>query len=157
MSSGNLVMPENVQPFFWHDSLDKDAFIFVTYRVISIYPGEETAVGMAMEQSASTLNIRDYVVPEMLADWTICVRRITNSGHAIEEAVSAYTLETEVYPQHDNERGGLFEIELAVPWRLLSGKPAQLANVLVGELPRLGFLTAFQLTDVVFPTPYLVG
>ena len=52
MSSGNLVIPENTKPFWWTEGLDRDEFIFATYRVSTTCSGEKAAIGMAMEQSA---------------------------------------------------------------------------------------------------------
>ena len=57
MSSGNLVKPKDTSHFFWHDGLDPDQFVTALYSVTSHCSGEDTAVGMAMEQSASTLDM----------------------------------------------------------------------------------------------------
>lgn len=157
MSSGNLVLPSNTSAFSWSSELDPADHIFVTYRVTSPCSGEETALGMAMEQSASTLYIRGYANPQMLEDWTIRVCRVhALASQSAEPAVPAYFLNTEVYAQEATV-GGAYEIELAVPSRLLKNKPAQLLNVLVGELPRLGFLTSFRLTEVRLPDQFGPG
>ncbi len=157
MSSGNLVLPGNTANFSWSSELDPADHIFVTYRVTSPYSGEEAALGIAMEQSAATLYIKGYASPEMLENWTIRVCRVrTLEAEAVATAVPEYFLNTEVYAQQAG-RKGTYEIELAVPTRLLGNKPAQLLNVLVGEIPRLGFLTSFRLTEVRLPDKFGPG
>ena len=158
MSSGNLVIPANIQPFLWQDDLDRSDFILATYRVRATCSGENAALGMAMEQSASTLNIRGYVDADMVKDWSIRVRRVTEvGGDAVDGVVEPFFLSTEVYAVADRHRSRCYDIELAVPHWLLGSKPVQLLNVLVGEFPRLGFLTSFRLTDVTFPSAFGPG
>jgi ribulose-bisphosphate carboxylase large chain len=156
LSSGNLVLPADTAPFCWQSELQSDEHIFVTYRVTSTCSGEEAALGMAMEQSASTLHIDGYTSSDMLEDWTIRICRVQALAEEDNATVPQYFLNTEVYAQQ-TARGRLYEIELAVPSRLLGNKPAQLLNVLVGELPRLGFLTSFRLTEVRLPDTFGPG
>jgi ribulose 1,5-bisphosphate carboxylase large subunit-like protein len=157
LSSGNLVLPSNTSAFSWSSALDPADYIFVTYRVTSPCSGEEAALGMAMEQSASTLYIKGYASPQMLEDWTIRVCRVhALAAQCSEPVVPAYFLNTEVYARQAAGQGN-YEVELAVPTRLLKNKPAQLLNVLIGELPRLGFLTSFRLTEVRLPAQFGPG
>lgn len=158
MSSGNLVIPANTQPFLWDDGLDPADFILVCYRIRATCSGENAALGMAMEQSAATLSIAGYVHAEMVKDWSIRIRQVTPvHDDANGEVVEPFLLATEVYAVQDNTRSRCYDVELAVPRWLLGNKPVQLLNVLVGELPRLGFLTSFRLTDVTFPAAFGPG
>ena len=160
MSSGNLVIPSNTAPFRWNDRLDPARFATATYRVTALCSGENAALGMAMEQSASTLSIPGYVTADMLGDWSIRIRSVTpveRDPGAPAEAVPPFFLNTEVYSVSGAGATGCYDIELAVPLGLLEGKGVQLLNVLVGELPRLGFLTSFRLLDVAFPAPFGPG
>jgi len=158
MSSGNLIIPVNKEPFLWSADCDSEQHIFATYRVTSTCSGEKTALGMVMEQSASTLSIQGYATPEMLEDWTIRVCKITPvTEGVVSEAVTPYFLDTEVYSDAASAGAGCFDIELAIPINLLQNKPAQLLNVLVGELPRLGFLISFSLIDVQLPSGFGPG
>ncbi len=151
------MLPSNTTAFLWSSEFDPAEHIFVTYQVTSSCSGEETATGMAMEQSAATLYIEGYTSPDMLEHWTIRVCRVhTLPPEAASATVPEYFLSTEVYAEQ-TARGGSYEIELAVPARLLGNKPAQLLNVLVGELPRLGFLTSFRLTEVRLPDQFGPG
>ncbi len=158
MSSGNLVYPTHPHAFQWSNTLDKDDYVFATYRVSASCEGEKAALGMAMEQSAATLQIQGYVEPSMLEDWTIRVVTCQpiNDGNS-KEVVSPYFLRTEVYREGNRNLAHNYQVELAIPLCLLGEKPAQLLNVLVGELPRLGFLTSFRLTDIQFPKPFGPG
>ena len=151
MSSGNLPRTAHPDLFRWSADLDPDAYVRARYRVGSLHDAEATAIGMAMEQSAATTAIAGHVKPSMLVDWTIRVVSV----HPLEPparagGIAPYHLATEVYA----EGGGVerhWAIELAIPRRLLAGKPAQLWNVVLGELPRLGFLTRFQLAGLELP------
>lgn len=143
MSTGSLQQPEAPELFEWHNDLNRQDYSLVTYRVASILSMQETALGMAMEQSAATLNIAGYVAANDLVAHTIRIVSCESLGSTSERTVPSYYLDTEVYEQ---SAGGVsvYQVELAFPNRLLQAKPAQLMNVLVGELPRLGFLTQFQ-------------
>lgn len=157
MSSGNLELPSNIDAFMWSDALDPADYLFASYRVSSVCSGERAALGMAMEQSAATLAISGYVTSDMLVGWTIRVWRV-NRVPAVkaQAAVSPYLLSTEVYgDQVEGENH--FEIELAVPLCLVGGKAGQLLNIVVGEIPRLGFLTSYRLLDLRLPESFGPG
>ncbi|MBT8146682.1 MAG: hypothetical protein KJN90_07495, partial [Gammaproteobacteria bacterium] len=120
--------------------------------------GEDTAIGMAMEQSASTLEITGFVTQDMLEHSTIRVKSFEALPESLHQSgVGNFHLETEVYGAGSNRTQNSFLIELAVPVWLINRKPAQLLNVLVGELPRLGFLTGFQLAGVELPDSFGPG
>ncbi len=158
MSSGNLIIPADIQPFLWHDDLNPSDYILASYRVCATCSGENAALGMAMEQSASTLSIQGYMEADMVVGWTIRIRQVAEvHDSSNEEVVKPFFLNTEVYAVADKHRSHCYDIELAVPCGLLGNKPVQLLNVLVGELPRLGFLTSFRLTEVIFPSPFGPG
>ncbi len=158
MSSGNLVKPKDASHFFWNDSLDPDQFASARYRVTSHFSGEDTAIGMAMEQSASTLDIAGFVTQDMLEHSTIRIKDVRELSETLTASgVPDFHLNTEVYNEGNRQGWRSYLVELAVPAWLLNGKPAQLLNVLVGELPRLGFLTTFRLVDVQLPPGFGPG
>jgi ribulose-bisphosphate carboxylase large chain len=158
VSSGNLVIPGNVEPFLWNDGLDREQYLLATYRVNAVCSGEHAALGMAMEQSASTLSIKGYATPDMLEGYSIRIRSVTPVlKEAPQDTVPPYLLTTEVYLGDEARNSSCFDVELAIPACLLQGKPAQLLNVVVGELPRLGFLTGFRLTGVQLPSAFGPG
>lgn len=155
MSSGNMPRTQHPELFQWQARLSPADYLLATYRVASQHDGVATAMAMAMEQSAATTAIRGHVEPAMLEDWTIRVLDVQADGDAAG-AVAPYHLQTEVYA---DEEGGesAWRVELAIPRRLLAGKPAQLWNVVVGEIPRLGFLTRFQLAALALPEGFGPG
>ena len=156
MSSGNMPRTQHPEVFLWSDALDPADYAIARYRVASVHDGEATAMAMAMEQSAATTHIAGHVVPEMLRDWTLRVRSVRALDPPGGSGLAPYTLATEVYADGgDAERH--WEVELAIPRRLLAGKPAQLWNVVVGEIPRLGFLTRFQLAGLELPGDFGPG
>lgn len=149
MSSGNMPSARHPGLFAWDAGLDPADYVRARYRVASLHDGAATAMAMAMEQSAATTEIAGHVQPQMLRDWTIRVLDV-QPDDAGAAAVAPYYLPTEVYAEGgDGVRG--WRVELAIPKRLLAGKGAQLWNVAVGEIPRLGFLTRFQLVGLDLP------
>lgn len=156
MSSGNMPRAQHPALFLWAEALDPAQYVRASYRVTSTHDGEATAMAMAMEQSCATTAIAGHVQPDMLGDWTIRVLDVRSAGTLPPSELQPYQLETEVYAaQGEGERN--WDVALAIPRRLLANKPAQLLNVVVGELPRLGFLTRFQLTTLDLPGDFGPG
>lgn len=156
MSSGNLLQGRNPELFRWSAELDASAYLFARYELGSVHDGEATAMAMAMEQSAATTRIEGYVEPAMLTEWTIRVCDVTRVQSFGGCALEPYQLDTEVYAGNAKLEQ-LWSITLAIPLRLLAGKPAQLFNVIIGELPRLGFLTRFRLERCELPSQFGPG
>lgn len=156
MSSGNLVRTAHPELFHWSSDLDPADYLLATYRVAAATEPAAVAEAMALEQSAATVRIRGYLDPGSLRDWTIRVRSVRPAAVASAGDLPTYTLSTEVYAGAGTAGGG-WDIELAVPLRLLHGKPAQALNVLVGELPRLGFLKGFRLLQADLPPAFGPG
>ncbi len=156
MSSGNMPRTQHPELFHWQAGLAPADYVTARYRVCSQHDGPATAMAMAMEQSAATTAIVGHVEPGMLEAWTIRVLDVQGDGELVAGAVAPYHLQTEVYA----EAGGgerAWHVDLAIPKRLIAGKPAQLWNVVVGEIPRLGFLTRFQLVDLALPEGFGPG
>jgi ribulose 1,5-bisphosphate carboxylase large subunit-like protein len=158
MSSGTFRRSAHDALYFWHDEHNRGDYLFAVYRVRSTYGAEDTAIGMAMEQSAATPRIAGFVEPKMLEQATIrVVRAVSIEWEECGEVPPAYQLQTEVYAGNGQNNGGAFEIELAVPHCLLSGKSTHLLNVIVGEIPRLGFIRAFRLMALDFSRSFGPG
>lgn len=159
MSSGTLPPGACPPVFAWSEALDPKDYLLAWFRISTALDPERAALGMAMEQSATTVRIRGYVEPEDLAAWTIRVRSVLPAPPAGPSEVPGFALVTEAYGE-----GGLpstpereWDVELAFPLCALLGRPSQLLNVLVGELPRLGFLTRFQLLSAPLPPGFGPG
>lgn len=156
MSSGNMPRAQHPALFLWAEGLDPADYVRANYRVTSTQDGEATAMAMAMEQSCATTAIAGHVQPGMLGDWTMRVLGVRPAGISPSSELQPYQLETEVYAARGEGQRD-WDVELAIPRRLLANKPAQLLNVAVGELPRLGFLTRFQLTSLDLPGDFGPG
>lgn len=159
MSSGNLTVCVHPEMYAWSVDLNPADYLFATYRITATCEVEDAVRGMAMEQSAATVSIPGFVVPGPLRDWTIRTRAVRVSEVQVENSLPSYSLATEVYSGTDSNRGpgAAWEVELAYPLRLLEHRPSQLLNVLVGELPRLGFLTSFRLVAADLPQTFGPG
>ena len=155
MSSGNLPRTQHPELFRWSPALDPAAYIHARYTVTSVHDGEATALGMAMEQSAGTVMIRGYVAPEQMGDWTIRVTAIEAQVEHATPGLQSYQLATDVYAEQQQAR--TWTVTLAIPRVLVAGKAVQLFNVVVGELPRLGFLTRFRLDALALPEDFGPG
>lgn len=156
MSSGNLPRTQHPDLFHWSADLDPRDYVRATYRVGSQHDADATAMGMAMEQSAATTQIAGHVRPDMLTGWTIRIVSVRAAEAAGPAGVPPYHLATEVYADGAGAERHWW-IELAIPRRLLAGKPAQFWNVVLGELPRLGFLTRFQVVGLDLPADFGPG
>jgi len=159
MSSGNLGRSTHPELFAWARDLDPADYLFATYRISAACDVEVAASGMAMEQSAATVSIEGFVSPEPMKAWTIRVRSIRKADVSEDGELPSYSLSTEVYPQQTPESGSQerWDVELAFPLRLLTGRPSQVLNILVGELPRLGFITSFRLMEALLPPSFGPG
>ncbi len=152
MSSGHLVIPNNSESFWWNENLDQSQYFVVTYRISTSLNPEIAAIGMAMEQSASTQYIQGYVEDSTLDDWTIRISSIIQLDDGLVHSVAdQYFLQTEVYHEQSEGTTTGYDIVLAIPNCLVQNRPSQLLNVIVGELPRLGFLTSFTVIDIQLP------
>ncbi|MBK6416548.1 RuBisCO large subunit C-terminal-like domain-containing protein [Thermomonas sp.] len=156
MSSGNLPRTQHPELFRWSPALDPADYVQARYSVTSVHDGEATALGMAMEQSAGTVMIRGYVAPEQVERWTIRVLAIEAQAEPPASGLQPYQLATDVYAEQQ-QQAQTWSVTLAIPRVLVAGKAAQLFNVVVGELPRLGFLTRFRLEALALPEDFGPG
>ncbi len=156
MSSAGLKGPQDPSLYQWSDALPAADYMRVRFEVTSTCDGMAAALGMAMEQSVGATRIHAYIDPASLAPSCIRVVAVRRLPERPASIVPPFRLHTPVYGA-DAAGGGSFAIELAVPLRLLDGKPAQLFNILVGELPRLGFLTRFALVEATLPPDFGPG
>lgn len=157
MSSGVLRIPQNTGLYMWNDKLDISDYLFARYHVTSCFGGVETAIGMAMEQSVGTTAIHNYLNSASLETSCIRVHEVCELSSQTAGQVPTYVLSTPVYAGDNIQKQATFKIVLAFPLRLFASKPAQLWNLLVGELPRLGFISSFSLLDAKLPVGFGPG
>lgn len=150
MSSGCLLSPPSTDLFWWDEVLPVHEYAFATYAITAHCDPRAAAVGMAMEQSTSTGMIAGHVTPAQVRAWTIRVVSVTpapSSPSRSASGVRRYGLDTDVYAELTSQVHSL-QVVLAVPKRLLRRSYVHWLNVLIGELPRLGFLSAIRLLTV---------
>ncbi|MBR7799110.1 RuBisCO large subunit C-terminal-like domain-containing protein [Undibacterium fentianense] len=147
MSSAGKIDQQNIALYLWDDALPLDDYIIAEYEVTTNIQPQHAAVAMAMEQSVGTSKIQHYLDGIELSTFTIRVRDIEQLPEEVCSPVSAYSLVTAVYPQEARDQH-TYAIRLAIPKKILMNKPVQFWNILVGELPRLGFLTRFRFKDI---------
>lgn len=150
MSSAGLPTTQDPELYRWNSDLYPDDYVFAHYQISAACSGEEAALGMAMEQSVGASRIHTYLQAETLAQSCIRVVQVRALEHSHSSAVRLYHLSTPIYGNHQNVLNS-YQITLAFPLRLLASKPAQLLNILIGELPRLGFISRFQLCEIQLP------
>lgn len=156
MSSAGLVRPQDTHLYEWTDNLNPADYLIATYQISTYSDGWRAAQGMAMEQSVGTTKIHHYLDSNALAGSCIRVRRVTALPTQSASPVSTFHLATPVYRDEAQDEAS-FEIELAFPLTLFAGKPAQLWNILIGEIPRLGFLSRFKLLSAPLPSIFGTG
>ena len=157
MSSGALDAYAHRALFRWSDGMDPEDYTTVTYEVTTGLGEEETAVAIAMEQSAATVRIQGYLAPDGLEAHLARVRAVTPLHSVAATDAQTFDLETEVYRTGRQGKLRACRVEIAYPNHLLMGRPGQWLNVLVGEIPRLGFLAELRVTDIEFPISSLRG
>lgn len=149
--SSKTIPTDTAGLFAWTPSLRSEDYLFATYRVATVLDPHRCALGMAAEQSINAPSIEGFVTPDMVEGHTIRVRRAVDLGE-VSGDVRPFLISTATYQDASalgRERS--CEIELAYPLCLFSGKPNHVLNSVVGELPRLGFLTRFRLTSALLP------
>lgn len=154
MSSAGLLHTQDPALYQWSSDLNPADYVFAQYEITAACLGEEAALGMAMEQSVGASRIHAYLqadnLTQLMAQSCIRVVQVRPLAIAHHSPVPLYSLSTPIYGSQQEEQNSV-RITLAVPLKLLASKPAQLLNILIGELPRLGFISRFRLCDIQLP------
>ncbi len=156
MSSAEFQVTQVPKFYRWSEDLNATDYVRATYEITATCKGEQAALGMAMAQSVGATRVGGDHDISGLAVCCIRVISVSELPNLTPTNVPAYRLKVPVYEASSNA-GGSFSIILAVPLRLLAGKPAQLFNILIGKLPRLGFLTRFRLVSANLPSDFGPG
>jgi len=131
--------------------------VLAGYYVESPFDPELVAFGMAKEQSAGLVQMRDprhNPSPAALAR----VVSVEVLGESQQPILPQYRLNTGVYKMVGE--GSVFtraRICIAYPLINLNASLTNLWNVVFGELPRLGFLNAIRLVDLDIPKSFLAN
>ncbi len=167
MSASGLPDVQDPTVYQWHADLNEADYLTVCYEITATCAGMSAAIAMAMDQSVGTTHIHHYLDAPALAPYCTRVRNVvplsdmaaaTNTNNT---GVRAYHLATASYVNtHQSSNvypSASYRITLSVPLCLLAGKTTQLWNILIGELPRLGFITRFSLVYAPLPPSFGAG
>ncbi|OGT82682.1 MAG: hypothetical protein A3H91_10270 [Gammaproteobacteria bacterium RIFCSPLOWO2_02_FULL_61_13] len=148
---------EDLACFTWQPDLDRSDYVLATYVLETPIDPELAAVAIAKEQSMATLRLsaKGYESSSAMA-----ARLVSVEVHdaVVDRLLPGYKLTTEVYPESGiNGSMQRLSATIAYPLPILSGSIIQLWNVVLGEIPRLGFLNAMRLVDLQTPPAFLAG
>lgn len=143
--------------FTWSDALGREDFVVATYVVETTVEPELCAIAMAKEQSLATLRmeLREHRPSPALAARVVTV---DVRGDAADCLQPEFRLTTEVYVAtgtgHDRKR---LAIAIAYPLAAIGTSLSALWNMVLGEIPRLGFLSAARLVNIDLPPAFLAA
>ena len=148
---------EDLACFTWHPELNRSDYVLATYLLETPIDPELAAIAIAKEQSMATLRLSAKGFESSAA---MAARLISVEVHdaVVDCLLPGYKLTTEVYPE-SGINGGMHRLSatIAFPLAILAGSIIQLWNVVLGEIPRLGFLNAMRLVDLEMPPAFLAG
>lgn len=146
------------QSFFtWSDALGREDYVIATYRVETTIDPELCAIAMAKEQSLATLRIElgEHRPSPELAARVVMTDVLTQVSDCLHPE---FRLTTEVYAAAVSGRARQrVAISIAYPLAAVGASLTSLWNVVLGEIPRLGFLSAARLVDIELPAAFLAG
>jgi len=153
--SSESISEKNTQAFLWENGLDLEAYVYATYYFETPLPPKTAAIAMAREQSAITVHTdsSDFNIEAHAAK----VISVDNLGETTQ-LLPPYWLNTAGYRNVELKKEGNYwkaTTRIAFPLINFRHTVTSLWNVVLGELPRLGFLNAIRLIDLKFPAPFL--
>jgi ribulose-bisphosphate carboxylase large chain len=131
----------------WADRPPNDRYIKARYRFASVLPVEEAAASMALERSICRL---DYAGHD-LSGWAGRVVEVHDLGPTRAEDFAPYALQYGHVKDVRLSAARIGVATLAFPLRLCGSDLLRMMSVLVGEIPRLGYLCAARLIDIELP------
>ena len=143
--------------FTWPGGHDTSDYVVATYRVETAVDPELCAIAMAKEQSLATLRIElgTHRPSPALAARVVSVATLAEVMDCLQPE---FRLSTEVYPTpatgHARRR---LTLSIAYPLEAIGPSISNLWNVVLGEIPRLGFLSAARLVDIQLPPAFLAA
>ncbi len=140
--------------FSWHGNLAGEDYVFATYVIESAVDPALTALAMAKEQTATTAALCGYQVNPAMAARVVDINPL---GATDVPGLPEYWLHTHAYPESTRKRDGFWKsrITIAYPLINLNRSLSHVWNVVVGELPRLGYLNAIRLTALDLPQSFI--
>lgn len=135
----------------WGAGFCQEDYLVATYDVSTRMDPFVAAVGMAREQSASSVRHPCLGEPRLLEAYTARVLDVVETGDGLE-AVAPYFLATPVYGCPSAEKPPKrARVRIAYPAMDTAHSIVRILNQVFGELPRLGYLCSLRLVDIDFP------
>ena len=143
--------------FLWQNNLNIEDYIRVTYYLETPLVPDIAVLGMAKEQSATSVKIRGIPLESNITAHTARIISVETIGETGDSMLPQYRLKTPVYQPGVTRPSGYWQVRatLAFPIANFGTSLTNLWNAVGGELHRLGFLNALRLIDMSFPDSYL--
>ena len=142
----------------WHDRLDPDEYVEVSYYLETAVSPETAAVAMAKEQS-STLSggIAGVVDRRHLSPYSARVTSVQSMGETETAMLPFYRLSVPIYSQAIYRKKGYerAKVKIAFPIANFGASLTNLWSAACGELHRLGFLNTLKMLDLELPQSFL--
>jgi len=151
MSSENLSTKNNIL-FSWRGTEAAEDYVLATYLITTPIDGELAAYGLAKEQSVCTTSMPGINMPADIETFCAKVKSVDALPDPPPNIADPYFLNTTVYgAEHQTESARQYKVVIAYPVLLFGNGLTRLWNNVVGEVHRLGFLTAASLVDISLP------
>ena len=134
---------EDIKLYMWHDRLDPDEYVEVSYYLETAVSPETAAVAMAKEQS-STLSggIAGVVDRRHLSPYSARVTSVQSMGETETAMLPFYRLSVPIYSRAVYRKKGYerAKVKIAFPIANFGASLTNLWSAACGELHRLGFI-----------------
>jgi ribulose-bisphosphate carboxylase large chain len=135
----------------WDKGFCPGDYLVATYDISTRMDPFLAALGMAREQSASSVRHPCLGEPRRLQGYTARVIDVVETGEGTE-VVSPYFLATPVYGRPSGENPPrAARIRIAYAAADTAPSLVRILNQVFGELPRLGYLCSLRIVDIDFP------
>lgn len=147
---------KNRDAYLWNEKLNPARYVRATYYLETSVDPELAAIGLAKEQSATTLEIPGIDPSPDLLRWTARVTSIETIGKTGDTMLPSYRLHTPVY-KVGRAQDAYWRVMavIAFPIANFEYSLTNLWNAIGGEPHRLGFFNAVKLLDIDVPESYL--
>jgi ribulose 1,5-bisphosphate carboxylase large subunit-like protein len=147
----------NRDAYVWDERCDPDHYVHATYYLETAVDPELAAIGLAKEQSVTSLEIAGIVCGSDLAQGTARVKSIEILGKTSDAMLPSYWLKTPVYEFGNAHEDGYWRVGAVIsyPVRNFGYSLTNLWNAIGAESYRLGFLNAVKLLDIDVAESYL--
>jgi len=147
----------NRHAYVWNERLDPARYVRATYYLETAVDPELAAIGLAKEQSATTLEVPGIDCGYDLLRGTARVTSIETIGKTYDTMLPSYWLNTPAYELGHAQEDGYWRVIAVISYPIsnFGYSLTNLWNAIGGEAHRLGFFNALKLLDIDFPESFL--